>query len=195
MYFNRQQDINHFPLSTWSKTSGQSNTRMISWILLNTHQSAIINPEYSAWHWTQTHFISTTQSLHLLRALSCTVLTCFKAKVTIKTYNTLWKDHQHNFKISPFDLDEIQQEMKIVFKVTLNKLTNCWGGFALFYKTKLQHYRSLETKHSLKYQFTVCFWTVSPGLSAFCTETGQAFKLWEVQYQRRKSWDIFITPR
>lgn len=28
--------------------------------------------------------------------------------------------------------------MKIAFKVTLNKVTNCWGGFASFYKTKLQ---------------------------------------------------------
>lgn len=126
-------------VSTWSKISGQSNTRMISWTFLNTDQSTIINPEYSAWRWTQTHFIPTTRSLHLLRALSCTVLSCFKAKSHHEDlYNTLWKDHQPNFKISPSDLGEIQPEMEIVFKVTLNKCTNCWGGFALFYKTKLQ---------------------------------------------------------
>lgn len=83
-------------------------------------------------------------------------------KVTRELKNLL--KNQHNFGTSRFYSGEIQHGMKILFKVTLNKLTNCWRGFALFYKAGLQllYIICLLKLNSLKYQITVCFWTVFP---------------------------------
>lgn len=85
-----------------------------------------------------------------------------RQKVTRELKNLL--KNQHNFDTSTFYSCEIQHGMKIQFKVTLNILTNCWRGFALFYIAKLQflYITCLLKLNSLKYQITVCFWTAFP---------------------------------
>lgn len=85
-----------------------------------------------------------------------------RQKVTRELKNLL--KNQHNFDTSTFYSCEIQHGMKILFKVTLNILTNCWRGFALFYIAKLQflYITCLLKLNSLKYQITEWFWTVFP---------------------------------
>ena len=52
---------------------------------------------------------------------------------------------------------------------------------------------SLETKHSLKYQFTVCFWTVSPGLPAFYTDRASVQAVGGAISEKKKLRYIYYT--